>query len=620
ALALAALLGFRILASGMPESWVARIEEAVSTEALAVELSGVSFSLPRMTLRCGSVRLFPRGKVHEPVAAATGVGVRLHPKLGRPEADWVRSVSVDSVSAILPEAGLFPESEGGAAVVPDFPPVRVFCRRAVFEGLEAHRLEGRLSARGGRVELRDARASFADIREPAQDFVGKVAFAPALPAVEASGRGRLLPSKIVPILRSAGAPGVANEILMFEFRGDAPSANATYEYAPAAGRRFLRIDVRGRDAEYNGVSVSAFRGRIEVSGDGGWNRATFGNLRVERPEGALDGVLEVDSAAGTLGFSCTSSIDPARLAAIVRIVRPEENPPLVFGSPARLEASGTYDLECGPGEPFSENGATNRTDISLAAALPSATVRGFEFSDISATARLKGGRFEIPSAEAQAMGGRLSARGAFALAGGTNEETRLACSFDLRDVPHARWAHLIGQDANAAAGGWLDLSVTLDGPLADIATGAPVRTSGTVAADVREAHVFRVPLFAGLTDLLAERIPGVDFLVDQNEASLRAALSGGRFDVSRLSVSGSAFSMDGHGTVRPDGSDLDAVLQVHLMNRGTWVGRRLYEILSPISRIFALRASGSVAEPRWSAATLGGGGNRRDSTNGGTGK
>ena len=45
-------------------------------------------------------------------------------------------------------------------------------------------------------------------------------------------------------------------------------------------------------------------------------------------------------------------------------------------------------------------------------------------------------------------------------------------------------------------------------------------------------------------------------------------------------------------------------VKVHLMNRRTWIGAGLYYLFSPISSIFAVRATGPYSDPSWDSEAL----------------
>ena len=94
-------------------------------------------------------------------------------------------------------------------------------------------------------------------------------------------------------------------------------------------------------------------------------------------------------------------------------------------------------------------------------------------------------------------------------------------------------------------------------------------------------------------------MPGTDFLVEQTDAEMQASFADGLMIVRKFTASGAAFGIEGSGSVRADGTELDTVLQMRLLNERSWVGRQIGQLLSPFWRIFALRGSGSLHKPHW---------------------
>ena len=76
------------------------------------------------------------------------------------------------------------------------------------------------------------------------------------------------------------------------------------------------------------------------------------------------------------------------------------------------------------------------------------------------------------------------------------------------------------------------------------------------------------------------------------------------YDVSKLDIEGTAFSIAGRGRAWTEDRTIDLTLDVHLLNRGTWLGAGVYWLTTPFSKIFAIRASGTVDDPQWSSARL----------------
>ena len=612
-LALAAGYFARLAAVGLPAAWADRIAEAVSTDAFAAELERVSFSLSSLRLRVGAARLYRRGSLREPVADVRNLQVALRPRFAKPGADWIRAVEIESCDVPVPPEFSEPAPEPAAAEPPpaanaaapagggpaDFPAIPVLCRRADILGLSAHGLRARLACRGGRLELDGAAASFEDPREPRQRIEGRFAADLARGAFAADGGGRLDPNKLAGLLEGVGEGGIAEELAKFRFPDEAPEVDARYRYDPAAGERLLRLGLRAGSALYNGVPVAGFSGVVEVSGDGGWSRVRIADLHVERPEGAVDGTLEIATREGRISFRAESTVDPLRAVALIGLLGPDDALPLVCDNPTVAHVEGVYD--------YGRRGGTNATDLTVTARGPGFSLLGLHLDDISGRMTLRGDTLVATNLAASAFGGTCDAwlrLGVGPDAGA--EDGRVWLGGAVRGVSWDRLhAELAGAPPPADGGrGTLEADVSLAAPADEFFAGEFGRAEGSLSLSLRESQVFRIPFFTRLVGLLGDIVPGVDLLMDRDSLALRGALSDGVFAVSKLDIEGTAFSIAGRGRAWTADRSLDLTLDVHLMNRDTWLGSGVYWLMTPLSKIFAVRASGTFDDPKWSSARL----------------
>ncbi len=583
-----AVWAFWRVTSSFPASWERRISRSLSSNGMDVKVDDVSFSFPQMRLSVGSVALFPKGEVRCAALSVKTAKIRLRPRSLSPSLEWVREVRLDSLD--FDAANLSSLSSGEDKGIPVIAPIPFSIRRVSGIGLELRDLGGTLSSAGGVLSIDNASVSFHGRGEPEQTIQGRISVEPSEPSVDAFGSGFLDFSKLAPTLRELKCPGIAAELEKFEFSARPPQVNVRFYWAPPRQTRSLGVSIESGPMRYNGVRLSALSGDIRVGGGESWNRVDIDPLEVRRPEGSASGHLSIDIDKDTLSFDCASSLDPLRLAEMTGLIEPESLPDVEFEGPADIRCSGTLGI--------GESGEA-RTAVKVSASAPAATARGFRFSQIAVSGGVNGAVIDFPRISAQAMDGTL--KGSFKISGSGDDRT-VSASLTVSDVPQTQWAFLLGREADAQAGGTLNMSATYDGPFAELGGKVPTRGRGTFSADIHDARLFRIPLFAGLTDILAKYIPGVNFLVDQSEAHVRASLDEGKWNLASLSVSGGAFSIDGSGTASADGSEIDIVARVRLMNKRTWLGRLVQRLLSPISGLFGVRASGSFESPSWTLA------------------
>jgi hypothetical protein len=343
---------------------------------------------------------------------------------------------------------------------------------------------------------------------------------------------------------------------------------------------------------YCDVRLSGLSGVVSVGGDESWSQVDIDPLEIRRTEGAASGTLSIDINSNTLTFDAVSTIDPVSLAVMLRLLDKASLPGITFETP-RISGSGSIGLGQGP---------ESRTAMRFSASMDATTVQGVRFSKISVSGDMKGDVLDIPRISAEVMGGSLD--GSLRIGDGEKEggEKPVSASIALREAQLSQLIELVGNGGGDKPAGTVNANASYDGPLAELGGGVPLRGSGTFSADFSDALLFRIPLFAGLTDVLTKYLPGVNFLVDQDEAHILATLEEGRWNISDFSVSGMAFSIDGSGTAAADGTDLDIVARLRLLNRKTWLGRCLRFLLSPLSGLLGVRGTGSISSPQWASA------------------
>ena len=118
---------------------------------------------------------------------------------------------------------------------------------------------------------------------------------------------------------------------------------------------------------------------------------------------------------------------------------------------------------------------------------------------------------------------------------------------------------------------------------------------------ISNGHLTRFKLFAGLTKLLAERVPGVSAIVDQTAASVDYRIENGVLKTDGIYIEGKLFAVrmegqfdavrnDMHFTVRVQFSKDDTLLGKYLINPVTWPFTKL---------LMEFRLTGSPENPKW---------------------
>jgi hypothetical protein len=108
-------------------------------------------------------------------------------------------------------------------------------------------------------------------------------------------------------------------------------------------------------------------------------------------------------------------------------------------------------------------------------------------------------------------------------------------------------------------------------------------------------------LFMGLTDLMAEKIPGVDKIVDQTSASADFNIVNGVLHSDNIRIEGKLFSIKMSGSYDAVRDNLDFNVQVHLFKQDSIVGKLLRPLTWAFSELLLdFRLTGPLEDPKWS--------------------
>jgi hypothetical protein len=107
-----------------------------------------------------------------------------------------------------------------------------------------------------------------------------------------------------------------------------------------------------------------------------------------------------------------------------------------------------------------------------------------------------------------------------------------------------------------------------------------------------------LPIFGGLTAFLSKVVPGVDFVLGQNDFSADFELRDRSILSEHVAVEGGVFSLQGKGVCGFDGN-LNYAVQVKLMREHPLFAKLIRLITWPLSKLFEFRLSGTVAKPEW---------------------
>lgn len=601
---LCVIIVLRIIAQGIPRYWIDKIEDEFSTDIFAVEMEGVSFTLTS-GLRVERLSVYPRGIIHKPLFEMRKVGIMYRVKSFENLLDNVKEVKIDSLvlSRIDKDAykktakeGL--EEKSDLTIIKDMNQIKIFCRKARVFDVDFRNFSAKVASRDN-VLLCDEFKLHCESREKSLDGVLRYDLTEAY--LDINAEGYLKPTSMIPLLKCFEMDTLVREIGKAELR-EIPYVEMRVKYSPTANLRNLSISLDADNMLYNGVETDTVKLTVSAGGDKGWTQIDFPFISIKRPEGVASGNMRIDREKMELDFSVVVGILPSKFLQAIGVLRDESQFPFDVTTPFKSTMSGVLGLADENEDLFKISGTVEASQLSY---------MGIPINDVHGWVDMRGGDWRISNVVGELFGGALSADINFA----PQLERGVLNGFDQVNYSGTLKANnmkasklqnhfrSIDSSVKDKASGTVDLNASLQGEITGDAYNDLKSMNGEGDVVVKNALLFRFPLFAGLTDFLATTIPGVDFLVAQENLDAKFDISNYGIHVKKMNIDGTLFSISGYGDLWFT-KHLDLIVKVHLLNNETWVGKGVRYILFPISKIFELQAFGPVTSPEWKTSTL----------------
>ena len=133
-----------------------------------------------------------------------------------------------------------------------------------------------------------------------------------------------------------------------------------------------------------------------------------------------------------------------------------------------------------------------------------------------------------------------------------------------------------------------------------LSTNEVASMNGNGYVKVTDGYLAQMKLFAGLTKRLAERVPGVSFLVNQSQASATFTVTDGVFKSDNVFIEGGLVSIKGKGSYDIAADNLDFIVRVQLFKNESLMGKIIHPITAPFTKmLLEFRLTGPIDDPNW---------------------
>jgi len=201
----------------------------------------------------------------------------------------------------------------------------------------------------------------------------------------------------------------------------------------------------------------------------------------------------------------------------------------------------------------------------------------------------------LSAVRAELYDGEVGGAARFALPPSTNGHTVIDVALKMKDLDFERVADVLSRDGETDYRGRLSGELALHGTL-----GAENHDSlhGNGLINIDDGRVFMLPLFGGLSDIMARLIPGLEFVLRQSDAFTEFSIQDSRVISDKVKIEGSVLSLSGTGHCGFD-KGVDFHVQVKLMKDNNVVAKLVRLLTFPISKLFEFRLRGSLDDPDW---------------------
>jgi hypothetical protein len=239
--------------------------------------------------------------------------------------------------------------------------------------------------------------------------------------------------------------------------------------------------------------------------------------------------------------------------------------------------------------------ATNRIDGTIA--FSKGTFFGIPLRNADTEFHLRGESVVFDNAKASMPhGGRIQGKGLISFPGFREDAASFRIALKGDGIALNDALSSLGIESGNMSGK-VSGAVEFDGPLT---TALVSRVNGKVSVSLRDGHLARLKLFAGLTDYLAKNIPGISSLVDQSNAEMEGSISNGVIRASKILVSGDVFAITGIGTYSMPEDKLDITARVRIFKNNSIIGRLANPITWTFSKLLMeFKVYGSIDDPKW---------------------
>ena len=579
----------------IPAVWVAKFATQFAPCGMAFKCDGAGFGF-RRGAAVSNARIY-----------AVGEGNVLKPLFSAKSATFnpfLRSVEIDSLKYLrLPDSYYTPDwTERNERLEIDFPELGEFSlvlREPRILGLAPQCAEAKILVRktgiraeGARVTWRERGETtvvegFARMDIPSQRFV-------------AEAFGKAHPRHIRPLIDTLDVPIALVYMDAFTELEEPVDAKGVFDVDLSNCDFNMKLDLKPKMGRYNGVKMSHAEGTISLQS---YIRGTNANVKthIDIPsafdaEGRkLAGTVDVVWTNGItmLEFDAATALPFSDNITIVDFLDPEVFSMFRFNTPPEIKVRGRTSIEA------RHKDANN---MKFSAKAGQMSFLDFVLKDVEADFTFSRDRLEFRPVRAKGRtGGSVTAKCNLDMPDFEPDAMRFSAEIDYVGGSLEELSDLFHFDLGERRG-TVDCTLNLDGP---VSTNVFAGLCGSGKIKIAEGHLAQMRLFAGLTKLLAEKVPGVGFLVNQSDASADFTIENGVLSSDNIYIEGGLVSLKARGSYDIARDNLDFIVHVQFLKKDSIMGKIVHPVTWPFTKLLLeFRVAGPIDTPEWNYMTI----------------
>lgn len=479
--------------------------------------------------------------------------------------------------------------------LPRLPTLAVELLRPSILGVDAERVSLRVRSSSGRMEFDDIALSWPD-SERRTGLGGSCVIDAKDMRLEGRVDGTARQANIRPLMVALDLPIACTYIDAFTGVTEPVPAGCGWKVDLASRAFSVLVELHPELGRYNGVPMKNVDGRISVNvtfPKGGKRYVTtVGPLTAnDRRGGVLDGQVSFDNGTGRdrIRFDATSTLAKNDILDIVDCLNDGLLDCLKCATPPRVSVNGFL---------FPDPADVDRNDLHGTLEFAAGSLFGAELRQAHCEWSYVGDTVTFTNAAAQGLqGGMISGRAAFRVPVRGRENALFDLALRVDDGHLGEFTSGLGIDFGERRGE-LSGEIELRGTCAEkVAPGL----NGRGSLRVRNGRLAQMKLFLGLTEMLAEYVPGVAAIVNQSQASADFKFRDGVVSTENLLIEGSLVSIKASGSYDMVADRLNFIVQVRILKDENLLGKFLLRpILWPFTKLLLeYRLTGGIEKPEW---------------------